>query len=150
MKKKLQLGTVINIKADLERDISELQKDVIKYAKTEKKIDTLLSTMDKKEAQLIVIKEAVQKANRDKHKDGKTNNWHIYRLSVLKANKSMLEDLIQGHDEKLSQISKDKLNEDLKNNLQESNTIRSALSVFNRDHNITVELDESLNLLSET
>ena len=149
MKKKLQLQTVIHIKDSLSRDIVELQKDIIKYNNSEKKVDTLFETLDKKEAQMIVIKEAIQKANRDKHKDGKTNNYYIYRLSNLNGKRVMIQDLLQEHNAKTSQQSEESLKKDLSNILSEIDTVKSSLKTFNRDHKITVILDESLNLLNE-
>jgi len=149
MKKKLQLQTVIHIKNDLSRDIGELQKDIIKYANTEKKVDKLLIKLDKAEDQLIVIKEAIQKANRDKHKSGKTNNYYIYKLSNLNARRVMLEELLQKHNPKSSQLSDEEMKEELATILSEITTINSSLRTFNSDHKIAVELDESLNLLNE-
>jgi len=149
MKKKLQLQTVIYIKNDLSRDIGELQKDIIKYVNTEKKVDNFLVKLDKSEKQLIVIKEAIQKANRDKHKDGKTNNYYIYQLSNLNAKRVMIEEILQKHDSKSSQMSEEELKEELTTILSEIERINSSLRAFNSNHKITVDLDESLNLLNE-
>ena len=149
MKKKIQLGTVLKIKDDLEkRDIKELQGDIVKYFNTEKSVEGLLGTLEKKEAQLIVIKEVIQNANQGKHKNGNTNNYQIYRLSILRFRREMIQNLIDIHDPKTSKISIEQLNKDLKANLSESDTISSSLTTFNRDTLVKVELDESLNLLN--
>ena len=148
MKKKLLLQTVIHIKDDLSRNIVELQKDIIKYNNTEINTAGLLDKLEKSESQIIVIKEAIQKANRDKHKDGKTNNYYIYNLSNLNSRRVMTETLLQKTN-KNSQLSEKKLTEDLHNILTEIDLVRSKLATFNTTHKVTVELDESLNLLNE-
>ena len=149
MNKKLLLETVLKLKGDLEhRDIKELQGDIVKYFNTEKNVETLQEILKKKEAQLIILKEVIQEANQGTHKNGKTNNYQIYQLSILKFRKEMIQELIQKHDPKVSQISIEQLNKDLRENLSEAEKISSSLTTFNRDTYVKVELDESLNLLN--
>lgn len=136
------------MKDDLSRDVSELQKDIVKYFGSERKVSSLMQTVEKKEDQLIIVKEVISNANKQKHSDGKTNNWYIYRLSNLNAKRVMLENLLSKATSK-SEISKSQIKADLDKVLSEIRKIKSSMIVFNRDTKVKIDLDESLNLLNE-
>ena len=145
MKKKLQVRTVLDLKEDLERRIIETEKEIVKYnTHKEIKVNGLLDTLTKLGDQLIIIKEAVQTANKSKHKDGKTNNFYIYTLYNFKRTRTLYNKI--NCNDKNSQFSIDEINQLIKNIEEEERKIRDKLTAFNTSKTISVELDEDLNL----
>lgn len=151
MKKKLLLETVLKLKEDLERSIASTFDDIVKYNTTEKKIFSLWDRLEKMEVQLIHFKEVIQEANKSKF-EGKTNNYHIYYLSNLKAKSRFydnLEKALNRSPKKAldAQIGKDEVIKRKKQVGEEITKFQNKLSAFNSKKKVTVFLDESLNLL---
>lgn len=148
MKKKLLLETVLKLKADVERSISSSYDDIVKYNFTEKKVDALMTRIEKLEVQLIHFKEVIQEANKSKF-EGKTNNYHIYFLSNLKAKDIFYQTLERafGKSKKSAQIKKEDVASARKELSEQINKFQNKLSAFNAKKKVTVILDESLNLL---
>ena len=145
MKKKLQLRTVLDLKADLEENIIGTEKEIVKYNSHKKiKTNSLFETLETMGEQLIIFKQVQQTANKSKHKDGKTNNYYIYRLYNLKRNR-LLYNKINCND-KNSQLSIEEVNNAIRNIEREEGQIQDKLTTFNRNKTVSVELDESLNL----
>jgi hypothetical protein len=151
MKKKLLLETVLKMKADVERSINATFEDVVKYNFTEKKVESLMTRLDKLEAQLIHFKEVIQEANKSKF-EGKTNNYHIYYLSNLVARQRFYENLIKALNRspkkaESAQIQKEEATSKQQQTGEEITKFQNKLSAFNSKKKVTVYLDESLNLL---
>jgi hypothetical protein len=151
MKKKLLLETVLKLKADVERSINATFEDVVKYNFTEKKVESLMTRLDKLEAQLIHFKEVIQEANKSKF-EGKTNNYHIYFLSNLVARQRFYENLIKALNRspkkaETAQIQKEEATSKQQQTGEEITKFQNKLSAFNSKKKVTVYLDESLNLL---
>lgn len=145
MKKKLRLITVLKIKKHLETLIEETYKNFLDYNETDKSIDPLLEKILKASEQLIVIKEAVQKANQGRHKTGRTNNYYIYKYSNLQTKKRMFNK-IKAVDPNNCQISPDEARTDVKKINAELDAISTKLTNFNLRKRVQVILDESLEL----
>ena len=150
MKKKLLLEAVLKIKDSVERSISFSYDDIIKYNTTDKKVDNLLSRLERLEVQLLHLKEVIQEANKGKLR-GITNNYNIYYLSNLTAKKRFYEDLISnlGKNKKAVnvQIPKEDAILSLNKLKEEIFKFQQKLTTFNSKKKVTVILDESLNLL---
>ena len=145
MKKKLRLVTVLKIKEHLETLIDKLYGSIINNNETERSVDSLFNDLICAHDQLIIIKEAVQKANQGRHKTGKSNNYYIYKYSNLQAlkgfyfkvkNKATAECQVTPDD---AMLKIRKINADL-------DTISSKLSNFNLRKRVQVVLDDKLEL----
>jgi hypothetical protein len=145
MKKKIRLVTVLKIKKHLETLIEETYKNFLKVNETEVSIYPLLEKIEAASEQLIVIKEAVQKANQGRHKTGRTNNYYIYKYSNLQTKKRIYSD-INGIDPLACQISPDEARKDVREINAELDTISTKLTNFNLRKRVQVVLDESLEL----
>ena len=145
MKKKIRLVTVLKIKKHLETLIDETYKKFLITNETETSIDPLLELIFKASDQLIIIKEAVQKANQGRHKTGRTNNYYIYKHSNLRTKKQFYSE-INGVDPLACQISPDEARKDVKIINAELDAISTKLTNFNLRKRVQVVLDESLEL----
>ena len=145
MKKKLRLITVLKIKKHLEVLIEETYKNFLKLNETETSIYPLLEKIETASEQLIIIKEAVQKANQGRHKTGRTNNYYIYKYSNLQTKKRNYSD-ITGVDSNSCQISPDEARKDVRKISEELDAISTKLTNFNLRKRVQVVLDESLEL----
>jgi hypothetical protein len=145
MRKKLRLVTVLKIKKHLESLIEETYKKFLKDNETETSIDPLLEKILKASEQLIIIKEAVQKANQGRHKTGRTNNYYIYKYSNLQTKKRIYSE-INGVDPLACQISPDEARTDVRKINAELDTISTKLTNFNLRKRVQVVLDTSLEL----
>ena len=145
MKKKIRLVTVLKIKKHLETLIEETYKNFLDYNETDKSIDPLLEKIQKASEQLIIIKEAVQKANQGRHKTGRTNNYYIYKYSNLQTKKRIYND-IKDVDPENCQISPDEARIDVRKINAELDTISTKLTNFNLRKRVQVVLDKSLEL----
>ena len=145
MKKKIRLVTVLKIKKHLETLIDETYKNFLITNETETSIDPLLDKIFKASDQLIIIKEAVQKANQGRHKTGRTNNYYIYKYSNLQTKKRIYSE-INGVDPLTCQISPDEARKDVRIISAELDAISTKLTNFNLRKRVQVILDESLEL----
>ena len=149
MKKKLLLSTALKLQADLERMIKETEESIIKYNETEISTNKLFDTLEKQEAQLINIKEAIQNANKTKGSDGKTNNYWIYYRANLKKRLDGFLNMFNVSDEKKAQLSTSDVNKMRKQLAGEVAKLTNKLTAFNSNKHIKVEVDEDLNLILE-
>ena len=147
MKKKLRLDTVLKIKDKLEEIIFATQKDIVRYNTSEIKIDKLLNKLKSLEKQFVILKTTVQKANTLEHEDGKPNFDYIFELSNLKNFRTLLYKL--NGNESTSQLDNKEITKRTKQIGAAQDIIRTKMENFNTSHFVTVELDESLNLLNE-
>jgi len=145
MKKKLRLKTVLKIKEHLETIIETSYDDILNYNDTEIKIDSLLDRVLKASEQLIVVKEAIQKANQGRHKTGKSNNYYIYKYSNLQSLKRFYL-RIKDVDPGAAQISHDEAQNQVRKINQELDLISTKLSNFNLRKKVVVEIDPELKL----
>lgn len=145
MKKKIRLQTVLKIKKHLETLIEETYSDIQKYNKTTTKVDGLFTTALKLEEQLIIIKEAVQKANQGRHRTGRTNNYYIYKYSTLLTKKRCYLS-IKGKSTDVYQISPGEAKVRMRKVDAELETISNKLSNFNLRKRITVTFDATIDL----
>jgi len=129
MKKTIQLSTIIKIKAFLEKTIANWKEYIAKYNDTEMKISDALQNLEIAENELIQVKEVIQESNKLKHKDGKTNNYYIYRLSSLNSQKEFYSKLVITGS---SQLTKAKVDEIVSKIDKEVNEIRQKLIEFNK------------------
>lgn len=129
MKKTIQLSTIIKIKAFLEKTIANWKEYIAKYNDTEMKISDALQNLEIAENELIQVKEVIQESNKLKHKDGKTNNYYIYRLSSLNSQKEFYSKLVITGS---SQLTKAKVDEIISKIDKEVNEIRQKLIEFNK------------------
>ena len=147
--KRTILATVLGIQTKLVNNILSHKKEISRFmtAKTsEINVDNLYETILKEEDQLIVLKEAIQSANKGKHKDGKTNNFYIYKMSNLKSRKTFLTGI---RDNKKNQWSNKQINERIKLIDNEIHKIDYKLTFFNSSKKIRVTINSELNLLLE-
>jgi hypothetical protein len=140
MKKEVQLSAVIKIKDFIEKLILNSQENIAKYNNTEMRIDKLLENLEIAEKELVPIKEVIQEANKEKHADGKTNNYYIYHLSNLKTRKIFLSNL-KTTDK--SQLNKEKIDEYIAEIDKEINEIKPLLAEFNK-REVSIELTDNL------
>lgn len=145
MKKKLRLKTVLKIREHLESIIESTYDDILSYNDTEIKVDLLLDRALKASEQLIVVKEAIQKANQGKHKTGKTNNYYIYRYSNLQTLKRFYL-RIKDVDPLDAQISPDEARTQIRKINTELDLISTKLSNFNQRKKVVIVLDSTLKL----
>lgn len=143
MKKKLQLRNLLELKDDLETQIEELEEDVIKYNNTEIKTNILQDKLEASYIQLIIFKEAIQTANKSKHKDSKTNNYYIYLLSNLKRKKNLYYKIDKLPSNKKTQITVTEINDYLRTIEEEMRKVRDKLTFFNDSKITTVEFNET-------
>ncbi len=129
MKKVLRLSVVLDIKKYLERTIVEQYK--------QSALDTYY--LDRLEKQLVIIKLAVQRANRGRHCNGRTNNYYIYKFSTLMDRKKFYT----------SGATSSKVVEKIREIDQKLTNISNKLSKFNSRRRVLVSLDKSLDLLKE-
>lgn len=146
MKKKLRLYVVLRLKEDLETMISASYHDIQKYNTAGMAVGNLLDNVGRMEEQLIVFKEAIQNANRRRHVTGRTNNYYIYKYSNLLARKRMYQRIKTVKDPDNRLISPDIARIEIKKLDAELQNISNKLSNFNKRRQITIEIDESLNL----
>jgi len=147
--KRIILATVLGIQTKLVNNILAHKKEISRFmtAKTsETNVDDLYETLLKEEDQLIVIKEVIQNANKGKHKDGKPNNFYIYKMSNLKSRKTFL---IGIRDNKKNQWSNKQINERIKLIDNEIHKIDNKLTFFNSSKKVRVAINPELNLLPE-
>jgi len=147
MRKKLRLVTVLKIKKHLESLIEETYKTFLKLNETDVSIYPLLEDIEAASEQLIIIKEAVQKANQGRHKTGRTNNYYIYKYSNLQTKKRIYSD-ITAVDPNSCQISPDEARKDIRKISEELDVISTKLTNFNLRKRVVVILDASLELES--
>ena len=145
MMKKLLLVDLLKIKTTLVKQI-KYDREVIRTYLNKKveNLEGIEEDLDKKEEQLIIIKEVIQNANKSKHKDKLTNNFYIYRMSNLKEKKDFYQSLNIGRDSTWT-------NEELKSKIrkldEEINKISDKLTDFNTSKKIKVELNPDLELV---
>lgn len=147
MRKKLRLQTVLKIKKHLETLIEETYKTFLKINETDVSVYPLLEKIDTASEQLIIIKEAVQKANQGRHKTGRTNNYYIYKHSNLRTKERVYSD-IKAVDPSSCQVSPDEARVQVKKIRAELDAISTKLTNFNLRKRVVVVLDESLELES--
>lgn len=144
---KLYLDTVLKIKEKLTKDIDSDMKAILSFMTAkEVNVNSYEEQLLKKQAQFIIIKEVIQKANTKKHRDGKTNNFYIFRLSNLKEKKLKL--LFEIKDDPENQWSNEIVTKKIKEIDKEIDEIRRKLSIFNKSQKVRVELDPELELLT--
>ena len=147
MKHKLALSEALTLQEKIVRTIEETENSIINYNSTDKSTDNLFVHLATLENQLVVLKEAIQNANKKKGKDGKTNNFWIYTLSNWNRRKAFLNLLNPKKSDKKAQITHERVKEMRKSVEEEVNKIYNKLEVFNTGTKIKIEVDESLNLL---
>jgi len=147
MKHKLTLSEALTLQEKIVRGIEETENSIINYNSTDKNTSNLFVHLTDLENQLVVIKEAIQTANKKKGKDGKTNNFWIYTLSNLNRRRAFFNLLNPKKDDKKAQVTKKKVEEMRKSVGEDINKIYNKLEIFNTDTKIKVEINESLNLL---
>ena len=147
MRKKIRLQTVLKIKKHLETLIEETYKTFLKINETDVSVYPLLEKIDTASEQLIIIKEAVQKANQGRHKTGRTNNYYIYKHSNLRT-KERIYNEIKAVDPLACQVSPDEARVQVKKIRAELDAISTKLTNFNLRKRVVVVLDESLELES--
>ena len=94
--------------------------------------------------QLINYKLAQQEANLQKHSDGKSNFYYIYKKSNLEKERVGFEEIKK---KKISNVLKQKVDKRLVAIEKEIQSIVPKLTKFNNEHKVNVNLVEGLNLL---
>ena len=143
MKKKLQLRNLLELKDNLETEIEELEEDITKYNNTEISTNILQDKLEVSYIQLIIFKEAIQTANKSKHKDGKTNNYYIYLLSNLKRKRNFYYKIDKLPSNKKTQITVTEINDYLRTIEDEMKKVRDKLTFFNDSKITAVEFNET-------
>lgn len=145
MKVKLQLNAVVAVKENIETLINEYENTIIKQNK-QMNVDALMNTLLMLQDQLIVVKEAIQNANKSKNSDGKSNNYFIYKKSNLEKHRKFLTKLSRsiGKDDHLACFNKDFINEKKKSLESEIKEIQTKLTKFNNSKKVSVEFNNSL------
>ena len=147
MKERLRLKTVLEIKLNLENSIKELYSDIQKNNSTKLDTSKLIERLEKEEEQLIIMKEAIQNANRGRHLTGRTNNYYIYKYSNLQAKKRFYSKL-QKLSSKSSQITDGEATDKVRKLGEELTNISSKLTKFNERKKVSVSLDKDLEAVS--
>lgn len=145
MTEKMLLVDILKIKTALVKQI-KCDREIIKtYLNTkDKNLEEIEDELDKKEEQLIIIKEIIQNANKSKHKDRLTNNFYIYRMSNLKEKKDFYQSLNIGRE---SNWTDKEITSKIRKLDEEINKISDKLTTFNTSKKIKVKLNPDLNLV---
>lgn len=145
MTEKMLLVDILKIKTALVKQI-KCDREIIKtYLNTkDKNLEEIEDELDKKEEQLIIIKEIIQNANKSKHKDRLTNNFYIYRMSNLKEKKDFYQSLNIGRE---SNWTNKEITSKIRKLDEEINKISDKLTTFNTSKKIKVKLNPDLNLV---
>lgn len=114
-KHKLQLDAVRKISETVKEKIDTHYKYIEEFNEKNQDLDSVEKELEKLEDQLILLKEVIQNANKNKHKDSKrSNNYYIYRLSNLKTREIWLRELrIKDNDD--AYITEEEIDEQLRN-----------------------------------
>ena len=152
MKVKLYLKEVLIIKEQLEKMINSTMEDIIKHNSDKSvKTDKLLLHLNDLIEQQIIVKEVIQKANTEKHKNGKANNYYIFYLStLLKKNRDLYGKLNPDKRDKNAQITLSESAIIIKNIYHKMDETRTILTNFNNTKIIILEVNEKLNLVEIT
>ena len=146
-KQKLLLSEVLKIQETVVKLIEETENSICIHNSTEKKVDGLFDHLLKLEDQLIIIKEAIQTANKSKGSDRKTNNYWIYTLSNHNRRRVFYNTLNPSKGDEKAQITFDKVRSLRKLLAGQIEVARNKLTAFNNSKKIKVDLDDSLNLI---
>jgi len=106
-------------------------------------VDSLLDTIEKEEDQLIIVKEAVQSANRSRNILGRSNNYYIYKYSILDAKKRFYSKLNR-ISSKTAQITKELAIDKVRKLGEELTKISSKLTKFNERKKVSLSLDRDI------
>ena len=143
-KRLLSINTLLQAKINLETTIKETIADLIEKIQKRGSVAKTKVDLEKKEEQLIYYKLAQQEANLQKHPDGKSNFYYIYKKSNLEKKRSALED---SKKKRLSKVTQQSIDKDIVAIEKQIELISTKLTTFNTSHKIQIELVPELNLL---
>ena len=164
MKKVLNLQQLIDLQATIEKMISSVQIDIIKYNPTfkydeENNVDVveLYKKYNNLLDQLVVIKLAKDKANRKRSGfNGLTNQQLILELSNLTRKKTLLETMFSSklktrkggkQGQYTFHIPKSEIEDELTEVSERISNIKKSMTKFNNSTKVKVVIFEELKLL---
>lgn len=142
----IAINTLLQAKSNLEDSIKSKITSLSSIFKKndDNLLQTELESLKNNEEQLINYKLAQQEANLQKHTDGKSNFYYIYKKSNLEKRRVGLEEIKK---KKISNVLKQKVDKLLVGIEKEIQVIVPKLTKFNNNNKINVSLVEGLNLL---
>lgn len=141
----MSVSSLLETKNNIEASIKSAFSSLISIFKKndDDLLEKELEKLSKEEDLLIELKLAQQEVNLQKHADGKSNFWYIYKKSNLEKKRVAFEDIKKG---KISNKIKQKIDKVLTEIEREIQSISAKLTKFNSDHKIDVKLIPGLNL----
>jgi len=148
MKIKLPLTIVRKMRDEVEEEIAKALQYIQDYNEAGIDLDSILIRLEMLEDQFIVLKEAIQDANKQKHADKNTNNYYIYKLFNINNRIRFFQNLNIDNNDNAYFIDTE-INDIIKSLEEEKSKIKTKLTNFNRDTKIKVEIDDDLKLASK-